>query len=410
MYNFPCIHRGEEVGSFDCGCGIGPQPIFKCNHPALGGKNCAIRLGSTKYRPGGKDLMSCSSCDFSEKPPPPVRPKPIPKAMPPVVSKPRPGDSHRAGQLAEIRAARAVAPEIESHPISTHSKLIKTFDEGNLAVGMPGKRFNASILPYQCGHLMAFRDGWAGSQIHLILLNQDFEPDSKSWRLNLFHGIEANYGREDPRLFMHEGKVHVAYTGVSGGASIAHTSVMYASLKDDLTVDQVFYPHLPTRTPWEKNWSFFSSNGLWAIYSISPHRILKIDGHRADHAFESPSPVVWKGGEMRGGASPVLIDGEWWHFFHDRVSVKGMRAYRTGVYTFDDKPPFKMKRFLPHPILSADMTTRPDGQYAAVTFVCGAVLNGDDWVISSGAHDRWTELHKFSRAELENKMRPVQHD
>lgn len=285
-------------------------------------------------------------------------------------------------------------------------KLVKRFDEANLSPGKRGKRFNPSLIEDPTtpgGYLLAYRDGWAGSEIHLIRLGADFAPVGESWRLDLRHN-QAAYGREDPRLFMHAGRLHIAYIGVVGQRAKIHTNMLYARLTEDCRVEEVFAPRLKGRRSWEKNWSFTSHGGeLFAIYTVSPHRVLRITGNAAEHAYESPCPIPWKGGEMRGGAAPVLVGNEWWHFFHDRLE-NGVRTYRTGLYTFENALPFKIRRYIPEPIMVADGTTKPADQYAAVVFTCGAVRQGGDWILSSGIHDRYSELTRFSHAELESKL------
>lgn len=286
-------------------------------------------------------------------------------------------------------------------------KLVKRFDEHNLSPSTPGKRFNTSIVAEGDGYILAYRTGWKGSEINLIRLDAYFAPVGDSWQLSLSHS-RANYGREDPRLFWHNDRVHVAYIGVTSNSGKVATSVLYARLTEDLQVEEVFYPHLPERHMWEKNWSMFSHGGtLYATYAIAPHRILRIDGNHAEFAYESIMPAPWHGGEMRGGASPILIGNEFWHVFHDRIMVAGVKTYRAGIYTFTNKPPFRVQRFIAEPIMVADGATRPGDQYCACVFPCGAVVDGDDLVISSGVHDRWTELQRFSIADLESRMRRI---
>jgi len=291
----------------------------------------------------------------------------------------------------------AIRRSEESLRGATGGTLIKRFDETNLAPGQPGKRFNSSIIAYGDGYLMAYRDGWAGSEIHLVRLDAACNPVGNSWKLHLRHS-KANYGREDPRLFMHNGRVHVAYAGVVGRP--LHTNVLYARLAEDLTVEQVSFPMLKGRNRWEKNWSFFSSGGeLFAVYAVAPHRIIRVDGSHAEFVYESPTRITWHGGEMRGGASPVLVGDEWWHFFHDRIDTGGMATYRTGLYTFSAKPPFAPLRYLPDPLMVANAASRPHDQYCNVVFTCGAAQAGNGWILSSGIHDRWTELQRFDNLE-----------
>lgn len=116
MYDYPCIHRGDVTGAFDCGCGLGPQPVHACNNSLLGGKGCVLRLGNGKWKKGGKDLLSCSDCDFREEPQRPGQPRSEPIVRE-GVSGPRPGDKHRQRQLREIGVgcdiAMAAAPNPE---------------------------------------------------------------------------------------------------------------------------------------------------------------------------------------------------------------------------------------------------------------------------------------------------------
>jgi FkbM family methyltransferase len=291
----------------------------------------------------------------------------------------------------------------------------RRFDEHTLAPEVDGKRFNASIIEHGDGYLLAWRHGWQGSEVYLSRLDADFRETGKPVKLDLWHP-DANYGREDPRLFRFNGRLHVSFIGVQGGARIGRTNQLYARLRDDLSVDQVFSPRYARRNEWEKNWQFFGHGGkLFAVYSVAPtHRVLAIDGDRAEVAYETPAPLAWTdgamgadwlGGEIRGGAAPVLVGDEFWCWFHDRVELPDRhRVYRTGLYTFEARPPFRLRRIVPKPLLVADRRTKPADQYASVVFPGGAVRDGAGWVIAIGVHDRWTELHKFDHAEIERRL------
>jgi hypothetical protein len=64
----------------------------------------------------------------------------------------------------------------------------------------------------------------------------------------------------------------------------------------------------------EKNWGFFSlNNSLYAIYSYSPWKILKIDNEEAEVVYEQEFPAKHLG-PIHGGACPVLHDGKMWAF------------------------------------------------------------------------------------------------
>jgi predicted GH43/DUF377 family glycosyl hydrolase len=212
-------------------------------------------------------------------------------------------------------------------------------------------------------------------------------------------------GREDPRLFWHGGELYVNFVGYNGRRSEWTTTILYAKINADLTPGPVHYPFLYSRWTWEKNWSFFSHGGeLYAIYRVVPHTILRIKGDGAETVQEVAWQPGWDGAEMRGSAQPVLVGDEFWHFFHDRIVGPGRKLqYRTGLYTFEAKPPFRPRRIIREPLLEADPKTNLDN-YAHVIFTGGAVRAGDDWVLASGEHDRHILLHKFRHADLEARL------
>lgn len=281
--------------------------------------------------------------------------------------------------------------------------------KAGLSTNLSGYAFNASIIRWQGKLLLAYRDGWRGSNIHIAELDDSFNVIGTRFVDGLFRR-EANYGREDPRLFVHNNQLHLAYTGVHGERhSSIWTYQCYARLSNDLTAEATFSPQIRGSRHWEKNWGFFShDNQLYAVYTIAPdHLVLRIteDG-TASVAYEVTTGLTWNGGILRGGSPPVRVGDEYWCFMHDRIEAHGLFIYRTGLYTFNAAPPFAPRRYIPEPILTADPLTKPSDQYAAVIFTCGAILsdNGHEWILSSGIHDRWIEIHKLNHAELENRF------
>lgn len=280
------------------------------------------------------------------------------------------------------------------------------FDQHNLCPDVPGLRFNSSLIEWRDGYALAFRTGWRGSEIYVATLDQNLKPTGYSRKLELLdkrYKKHCGWGREDPRLFLLNGHLHIWWIGVRGPNG--PTSVLYARLAADFRVEDVFYPDIPNRRPWEKNHAYFQhGHDLFAVYSIAPHRILRIDGNRAEWAYETATQAPWHGGELRGGASPVRVGDEYWHFFHGRAPHRGKTAYNVGLYTFAARPPFQVLRIIPQPILWADHATKPPDQYVSAVFPCGAVRRGDEWLVSMGVHDRWTEIHSFAHADLERQL------
>lgn len=305
---------------------------------------------------------------------------------------------------------KAVAPKpVIGDPIP--SDHIATFTERNLWPVIPGKRFNSSLIGYGDGYLLAFRTGWEGSAIHLVKMDADFKPLDVI-KLRLEHA-DAPYGREDPRLFWYDGDLHVSFAGLvvkrrGKQRIILYVHILYARLNDQLEVESVYRPKLEKRNDWEKNWVFFEyGEKLYSIYSTAPHKILEHNGADTKLAYETGSPLPWNlPSEIRGGAAPILVDNEWWHFFHSRVGEGAKAVYCMGVLTFENKPPFRITRIIPDPIKWADAKTKPPDMWCPVIFPCGVVFDKSKnrFIVSMGIHDRWTEIHAWDKSELEAKM------
>lgn len=288
----------------------------------------------------------------------------------------------------------------------TPSRIIR-FDQKNLAPEAPGLRFNPSIIESGDGYLFCWRHGWAGCNVWAIRLDRQFQPAGRAKQLNLFHP-GASLGREDPRWFRHKGKLHLWFIGVvAGRRRSVHTNVLFARINEQtLETEDKFLPHYTARQVWEKNWPFWDyQNELYATYSISPHRILKIESNRATLAYEESSRLPWRAGPLRGGASPVLLDGEMWHWFHGFTEHNGRRRYNVGAYTTESRPPFRITRITPEPIDVADPKTQPpDRNYADVLFCCGSLKVGNQWVLSHGVHDRFSEIRFYDAKEVERRL------
>lgn len=306
-------------------------------------------------------------------------------------------------------APEAVAPAaVAARPIEwSHTARL---DATTVHPHLPGRRFNGGIIPWEGGYVFAWRDGWVSGGVWATRMDAAFSPVGPAVRLAVDHP-EAGAGQEDPQLFVHRGRLHAAVVGVVGrNGRATRTNVLYCRLAADLSVEATFAPKAPGVDParWEKNWQWFEhGESLYAVYAIDPHRVLKVDGGRCEWAHETPCPWPWAGGERRGGATPVLVGDEFWCFFHDSVpSAPGKMQYRVGLYTFDAAPPFAVRRAVPGPVLTADATTNggPGGNYSDVIFPRGAVRLGDEWVLASGVHDRWTELRRLSHADLDRRL------
>jgi predicted GH43/DUF377 family glycosyl hydrolase len=272
-------------------------------------------------------------------------------------------------------------------------------DSQRLAAHKSNRHSNASIIRWHGRLLMAYRVGWTDAEIHVCELHgPDYLP-GPSQKLDLPHS-KAKHGREDPRFFTHLDRLYVAFSGVEGSAGPC--SQFFALLRDDLSVDRVILLDYPRRDLWQKNVNFFSHDGeLFAVNTISPHWILKVDARTgaAMDAHQSENLFPWSGGRLCGGAAPFRVDDEYVSFFHGKRKIAGLTTYNCGVYRFEAKPPFKVISQTPDPIAWGDRATRGNW-LVANWFVCGAILEGGKWLVSGGIHDRWCEIWEYDAAHL----------
>jgi len=300
------------------------------------------------------------------------------------------------------RAARDES--IRTRPPDLVPAAVRILPSSALLSQLEGPAFNASILRYRGRTLMAYRTGWAGAEIHLCELDDRDRP-GPSITLDLRHSL-SGYGREDPRLFVFRDRLHVSFIGFDGdwNGKMA-TNQLYARLRENFTVEKIWAPQIEGRPwdQWEKNWGFFEYLGeLYAVYTIDPHVVLRIDGDRAEIAAQAPNPYEWIGGRMSGGAPPVLVGNEYWNWFHgthDLGTNWPTRQYTIGLYTFDAEPPFGIRRFAAFPLAWADESTRPADQHCPVIFPGGTTFDGTTWRIACGIHDRWIEIRDYAHAD-----------
>lgn len=286
-------------------------------------------------------------------------------------------------------------------------RVLAYFHRYNFLPEIPGEvRFNASLIESGDGFLLSFRNSWRDSRLYVAWLTKDLQPTGK-WKKLEFPGRWK--GHEDGRFFRHNGALWIAFVGFTG----FETSVLYARLNEQtMEVEQFFWPQYMMRNKHEKSWSMFSHEGqLHAIYSTQPHSVITFtepgegEDPYVEKAHSTPFAGEWAGGPLRGGASPVLVGEEWWHWIHGyTMQSDGRRLYTMGCVVFESKPPFRITRYTPTPIDTAKADAYPRGERNDSIFPCGAVLRDGQWLISMGVQDHWLEIRGYPHKEIESKL------
>jgi FkbM family methyltransferase len=269
-------------------------------------------------------------------------------------------------------------------------------------------QFNCSLIRFEGKLFMAYRLHWANARIVLAELDENLLV-IRNQRLHLRLG----QAQEDPRLFIFRGELHVSYSALYQRGDKSWTDVCYARLEQDATgnwhVGDEFYPHYAGRTTWEKNWGFFEHNGeLLAVYSISPHRVLRIDGNGAELIADVPIRFPAKPGMLHGGAPPVFHRGEYYCFYHRRLGASAEKFYSLDLYTFEAKPPFRPSRQVVAPLLIPDLQDRPAPTVPQAVFPGGAFIDEQHrWAVSFGYYDKWSEVAWWDINQIESCLTPI---
>lgn len=312
----------------------------------------------------------------------------------------------------KVCGCRGCGPGCVKYGIAAPNRITR-IDSARLAPAVDGRRFNGSIFDWQGQRLLAYRVAWQPSRIHIAVLGDDLQPISTT-PVILQHPKCAG-GQEDPRLCSLNGRLHLQFAGLSWstGGSL-NCSVMLARLYDDLTPEKIWEPKYVKRTSIEKNWGPFEAEGSqWVVYSITPHKVLKLDmlAGVATEAYESPGPLPWSGGLLRGGAPPVRVGDVFYSWFHGWKRTGDFYTYSAGCYTFSAKPPFRPLRITPGPVWQPDTTLDhlncPDDR--SVIYPAGAVLTDrGQWLVSAGHQDSFVEIGEYDKDELDSLMVPVE--
>ena len=280
---------------------------------------------------------------------------------------------------------------------------------------------NNSIIRWQGKLLMAYRmecfPFWRNGRTGMCELTEEFDPIPGTASVLPVPGRLAYGESEDPRFVVLNGRLHLAYNN----GCRQHLSCFNEDLSIGPTVQIGATFPLAKR---EKNWSFFSHDShVYAVYSCSPHHVVRIFTNVADPASKEPWPFEWPFGIPRGGASPVLHDGLWYHFFHSAVNrLTGAtdekwlnpRRYFMGLYTFEDRPPFRPVECTRLPLLCGENnppwppTRNRWPSNHLVVFPSGAYRNdaNDGWIVSAGINDCYSSVITIPDRVTEELLAP----
>lgn len=266
--------------------------------------------------------------------------------------------------------------------------------------------FNCGLTQWQGKLLLASRLGWSRSTCHISELGKDFQPINTT-PLDISHP-NGHLAAEDPRIFSFAGQLHLATVSFEFLKKRIKIHQFLVRLSDSFDVEDVWLPRYQYRNEHEKNWQCFEhERELLSVYSIQPHTIIRHRAGFAEKIAETPGPKTLPGVQLRGGCPPVRVGDEYYHFFHTWERKGEFYIYTLGVYTFEAKWPFEIKRIGPRSLISCNPDETPWQGDKFVVFPCGAVLRDNEWLISYGYQDRECRLAAFDFDQVEEQLRPI---
>jgi hypothetical protein len=267
----------------------------------------------------------------------------------------------------------------------------------------PGVRcFNSALFALNGLQLLATRRCDPRTLLHDIVINRLEGNITRQVCVVRLPRKDGRENFEDPRLFMHRGKLHLSY--VEGRYWYpGHALQQLAVLGDDFSVEQVItIPFGDNGVGYEKNWQFFVlSERLYFVYSVAPHIVVELtEDYKVKRRFFTQGRVPFMD-LLRGGTPPQHIPGFFQcfvHFHTDHFSRN--RRYGMCAYRFYDSPPFEPAS-LSEVLLrgSEEDPTLPNVAHPTwnplVIFPCGIIKREDHWLVSAGINDSTDVLLKL---------------
>jgi hypothetical protein len=158
----------------------------------------------------------------------------------------------------------------------------------------------------------------------------------------------------------------------------------------------------------EKNWGPFIQDGkLYILYHLDPWTVCRVRwGQDCEDVYGGADKIdtfglKWQFGDVRGGTPPVWHDGLWWAFFHSARTVGDKRIYYAGAVGFDRD--FRPLYMTPKPIMAGPLDRFSHhwrNLSVSAVFPVGAVVRGDEWLVSYGFLDSEVRFAAFKHSDL----------
>jgi len=295
----------------------------------------------------------------------------------------------------------------------------------------PGEKYqNASVISWKNKLLLFYQVQEKLSdkknKIFVCFLDGEYQPIKGSNikimpKKNTGQFLEGRVLFEDSRAFLFKGGLFLAYSIFNLEYSVC--LMRFCQLDKNFQVTNDYFidygnnllnlkalkggkklSRQPWKLKWERNWQFFEYQKK-LYFTYLPHRVCRISLHnnKINKKFVSPQKIYWEYGAIRGGTPPIMIGDTFYSFFHSyEIKNKAERLYHIGAYSFKLTNGFKIANFTRKPILSGKI--EEIYKMRAVVFPCGAIYDGNKWIVSYGEDDKDLRIMEISHKELLEKM------
>ena len=290
---------------------------------------------------------------------------------------------------------------------------------------LPGCRnFNAAIARnVDGGLLLAYRhERWdAMNQICIARMSADLDVQGNTLLEFPDDGVRGAHW-EDPRLLVVGGELLLICAWVKFGTPSICRQRMFRLNPQTLQPEEeqtLPYGRAGEGQP-EKNWMPFERlNGSLAIvYAQRPHTVIE---HPSSDGHQTPGLQEWfNPGKFLSGRTPPLLlpDGRRFLAFfggHVKHEYRGAR-YFIGAYCFEADAPYRVLAGTPEPLgwgsecSPTYHSARPASGHPLCLYPSGAVLAGQELLVSCGVNDSYNVLLRYNLDALLARMRPVDED
>jgi len=178
---------------------------------------------------------------------------------------------------------------------------------------------------------------------------------------------------------------------------------------------------LGPRQKLEKNWTLLGAGPFYAIYSITPHRVLQfsLEGEGAID-FTGVVSTEWNNeayagtyGALRGGAGPQRVGEHYYSICHSVYPAPEGYRYVPAVYRFAAVHPFAptdapaRPLALPNPCGGTRRYPKLNPAVGEVLYPCGAAFADERWLVSYGINDECCAIAVLPMGVIHDSLQPL---